>query len=214
MEAGRYGSLGDTGSGNRFRPRSGAPVNGRGGMEEWLVECWSLHFPGWAQGRTAKTRVILVQIIIAFSIANKHPWPLQILLQAALWTWKRHFKHLDYPAAISLWCTEENCLPGIPTSHTKSASIGSFIFPRSWTQTDFKSPIKIFQSFNLAEYVFHKNCREGRQFIKLMFDQTCFIGLPIAPILRCNKMNSRTCRVICFWVLKTYMLKTDKKKSN
>lgn len=33
-EAGRYGSLGDTGSGNQFPPRSGAPASGRGGTEE------------------------------------------------------------------------------------------------------------------------------------------------------------------------------------
>lgn len=104
----------------------------------------------------------------------------------------------------------------LPPRHThflyKECFHRQFYFPRSWTQTDFKSPITIFQSFNLAEYVFHKNCREGRQFIKLMFDQTCFIWLPIALILRCNKMNSRTCGAICFWVLKTCMLTTDKKK--
>ena len=40
--------------------------------------------------------------------------------------------------------------------------LGSFIFPRSWAQTDFKGPIKIFQSFNLAEYLFHRNCGEGK----------------------------------------------------
>lgn len=75
MEAGRYGSLGDIGSGNRFRPHSGAPASGLGGTGEWLVGCWSLHFPGWAQGRTAKTRVKLVQIIIAFSIVNTYMTP-------------------------------------------------------------------------------------------------------------------------------------------
>lgn len=34
MEAGRYGSLGDIGSGNRFRPHSGAPASGLGGTGE------------------------------------------------------------------------------------------------------------------------------------------------------------------------------------
>lgn len=61
-----------------------------------------------------------------------------------------------------------------------------------------KVPLKFSRVFNLAEYLFHGNCREGRQFIKLMFNQTCFIGLPTAQIMRCNKMNSRSFGAITF----------------
>lgn len=39
MVAGRYGSLGDTESGNQFQLHSGAPASGRGGKEELLVGC-------------------------------------------------------------------------------------------------------------------------------------------------------------------------------
>lgn len=56
MVAGHYGSLGDTESGSQFQLHSGAPASGRGGKEEWLVGCWSPHFPGSDQGRTAKTQ--------------------------------------------------------------------------------------------------------------------------------------------------------------
>lgn len=151
MVAGHCGSSGDTESGSRFQLHSGAPASGQGGKEEWLGGCWSPHFPGSDQGRTAKTQGdIPANHCFLFLIMNKPTHPLQILLRATLWIWQRHFKHPDYPAAISLLCMEENCLKGAATSHARSASIRQFYFSGNWTQTDFKSPIKFFQSFNLA----------------------------------------------------------------
>lgn len=103
-------------------------VVGEGRRSDWWdVEV--LTFQARTRVGLQRHKVILLPIIASFFlIMNKLTHPLQILLQAALWIWQRHSKHSDYPAAISLLCTEENCLKGTSTSHARSASIRQFYF--------------------------------------------------------------------------------------
>lgn len=124
-------------------------VVGEGRRSDWWdVEV--LTFQARTRIGLQRHRVILLPIITSFFSLWTNTHPLQILLLAALWIRQRHFKHSDYPAAVSLLCTEENCLKGTSMSHTRSASFRQFYFSRNRTQTDFQSPIKCFQSFNLA----------------------------------------------------------------
>lgn len=184
-----------------------------GGRSDWWnVEVFT--FQTWARVRL-KRQTTSLQIItpIFFLTMNKYTWALRSY-------YKQHpgFGQDISNTQITLlsfhyYSWGKKCLKGICTSCRKSTLIRQFYFSEKLnSDIDFKGPIEIFQSFNLTEYLFHGNWGEGRQFIKLMCNQTCFIGPPTAQVMRRHKMNSRSSGEITLEFWKAACLQRAKEK--